>query len=293
VPATTLVNFTTMDRRMQNAYSDQASVEIEQQLGPSSTVSIGYDHLRGRRLIMQINQNVPTCAVAGGNNGCRPNPAFANNNQYSAAGRSVYDGLHVAFVQRPTRWGSYRVSYTYSKSMNNVGEAFFNGPIDPFDLDEDWARSDDDQRHRLVVSGAVETPSAAPATAWERLTHGFRVSWMVQYYSALPFNITTGATTVHGTAARPVVEGRFIERNAGEASSFMTASVRLSRTVRVGRAHVEGLIEAFNVFNRRNDLARVTVFGTGPYPDAPAANFGAVTVVGDPRVFQIGMRVRF
>ena len=33
VPSVTLVNLTTMDRNMQNAYSRQASVEIEQQLG--------------------------------------------------------------------------------------------------------------------------------------------------------------------------------------------------------------------------------------------------------------------
>ena len=40
--------------------------------------------------------------------------------------------------------------------MNNVGEFFFSSPIDPFDLAKDWGRSDDDQRHRLVVHGAVE-----------------------------------------------------------------------------------------------------------------------------------------
>ena len=48
------------------------------------------------------------------------------------------------------RWGYYRASYTLSKSMNNVGENFFSSPIDPFDLSKDWARSDDDQRHRFV-----------------------------------------------------------------------------------------------------------------------------------------------
>ena len=106
-----------------------------------------------------MNQNVPTCAAVGINNGCRPNPSYANNNQYSSEGDSNYHGLHVSFVQRPTAWGYYRVSYTLSKSMNNVGEAFFNSPIDPIDLSKDWGRSDDDQRHRLVINGAVSTPS--------------------------------------------------------------------------------------------------------------------------------------
>ena len=39
--------------------------------------------------------------------------------------------------------------------MNNLGEFFFSSPIDPFDLEKDWGRSDDDQRHRLVVHGAL------------------------------------------------------------------------------------------------------------------------------------------
>jgi hypothetical protein len=294
VPTVTLVNLTTMDRQLQNAYSNQASVEFEQQLGARNTISIGYEHLRGHQLIMQINQNVPRCAAAGTNNGCRPNPTYANNNQYSPAGRSDYDALHLAFVQRPTRWGSYRVSYTYSKSMNNVGEAFFNSPIDPFDLSKDWGRSDNDQRHRLVVTGAIATPATPAETLWEQLTHGFQLSGMVQYYSALPFNITTGTNTIQGTAARPTVNGAFIARNAGVASDFSTASLRVSRTFALGRrARFEGLVEAFNLFNRRNNVARITVFGTGAYPTNPAANFGQVTVVGEPRSVQFGLRFRY
>lgn len=96
-------------------------------------------------------------------NGCRPNPTYGNNSQYSSAGDSNYHGLHISFLQRATDWGQYRVSYTFSKSMNNVGEFFFSSPIDPFDLSKDWGRSDDDQRHRLVINGSVRT-SQQPAT---------------------------------------------------------------------------------------------------------------------------------
>ena len=63
----------------------------------------------------------------------------ANNNQYSAAGQSNYHGLHLSLEQRPIAWGHYRVSYSFSKSVNNVGEFFFSSPIDPFDLSKDWA----------------------------------------------------------------------------------------------------------------------------------------------------------
>jgi len=294
VPTTTLVNLTTIDRNLQNASSNQVGIEIERQLTATSVVSVGYQHLRSGGLIMQINQNVPTCAVSGNNNGCRPNPAYANNNQYSSAGRAVYDGLHLSFVQRPVKWGSVRVSYTYSKSMNNVGETFFASPIYPTDIEKDWGRSDDDQRHRLIVTGSVMTSSAAATNVWETLTHGFQLSGLVQYYSALPFNITTGANTIQGTPARPLVDGVFIPRNSGEGSSFSTVSLRLARTfVLSSRASVDALIEVFNLFDRRNDLARNTVFGTGTYPTNPAPNFGQVTVVGDPRSLQFGLRFRY
>ena len=69
---TTLVDFTTMDRNLQNAYSKQASIEVERSLGAGRTVSVGYQYLRGDNLLMSVNQNVPTCVAAGTNNGCRP-----------------------------------------------------------------------------------------------------------------------------------------------------------------------------------------------------------------------------
>ena len=101
VPSTTLVNFTTLDRALQHASARQGSVEFEQQVGTRATVSAGYQYVRGVHLLMQINQNVPSCAPTGSNNGCRPNPTFANNNQYSSAGASSFHGLLTSFVVRP------------------------------------------------------------------------------------------------------------------------------------------------------------------------------------------------
>lgn len=303
---TTLVDFTTMDRNIRNAYSRQASVEVERALGVGRTVGIGYDYSRSLGLLMLVNQNVPTCVAAGTNNGCRPNAAYRNNGQYSAAGESSYHGMHVSFVQRPSSWSSLRLTYTLSKSMNNVGEFFFSQPIDPADIMRDWGRSDDDQRHRFVMNGTISSPMSAPSTALERLTHGFQVSGMLQYYSSLPFNITSGLTSLQGTNGRPLAGGAtttanfdvrnvtFIERNAGVGSDFITLSLRVSRAfaVRSG-VKIEGLVEAFNVTNRANAVARNTVFGAGAFPANPSPTFNQVTAVGDPRALQLGMRLTF
>ena len=57
LPPGVLFNFSTMDPHMQNAYSEQGSFEIEQQIGERSTLSVGYQHLRGLHLIISVNQN--------------------------------------------------------------------------------------------------------------------------------------------------------------------------------------------------------------------------------------------
>jgi hypothetical protein len=208
LPSTALVSITTIDKNLQNAYSKQANIEVERALGGSRVVTVGYQYFRGENLLMAINQNVPTCVAAGTNNGCRPVVAYMNNSQYRGAGESNYHGLHLTYLQRPLNWSSVRVSYTLSKSMNNLGEAFFSSPTDPTNLMKDWGRSDNDQRHRLVVSASVNTPMAPGQTTWERFSHGFTASTLVQYYSALPLNVVSGVNSLQGRLAGPLPTAR-------------------------------------------------------------------------------------
>lgn len=290
----TLPALTTMDRDLQNASALQAAVEIEQEVGRHAIVGAGYQYVRGRQLLMAINQNVPSCVASGANNGCRPHPEYANDNRYSSAGSSSYHGLHLSFTRRPGPWGHYRVSYTLSSARNNLGEFFFSSPIDPFDLSKDWGRSDNDQRHRLVVSGTLQSPVQTPGTFWQQVVHGLQVSGMLQAYSALPSNITSGVTTVQGTTGRPIVNGQFIERNAGKGSDFFSLGLRVSRTFRLtSRVSLEALAEGFNLTNRRNVVTRNTSFGAGAYPDHPLPTFGQPTAVGEPQALQLGGRLRF
>jgi hypothetical protein len=165
--------------------------------------------------------------------------------------------------------------------MNNLGEFFFSSPIDPLDLSKDWGRSDDDQHHRLVANGSMQLP------------YDLQVSGLVQAYSSLPFNITSGVTTVQGTAGRPIVNGAFIPRNAGVGTPFVNVNLRVSHSLPLGRVKLETLAEIFNVTNRQNVATRNTNFGSGTYPTNPSTTFGQVTAVGEPRSLQIGIRVRF
>ena len=306
LPSTALVSITTMDKDLQNAHSKQANLEVEHSLGSGRTVTVGYQYFRGENLLMSINQNVPTCVPAGTNNGCRPVADYMNNGQLRGAGDSNYHGVHVSYLQRPGDWSSVRLTYTLSKSMNNVGEAFFNAPTDPTNVMKDWGRSDNDQRHRFVVSGSVNSPMTPGSTAWERFSHGFVLSTMFQYYSSLPFNIVSGVNSLQGTPGRPFADGsistanfdvrqaEFISRNAGKGSDFLTLSLRVSRSFQLpGGSRIEGLVEAFNLTNHVNPITRNTTFGPGSYPSNPVPSFNAVTAVGDARTVQFGIRASF
>jgi hypothetical protein len=294
LPAGVLFTFSTMQGNIQNAYSEQGSVAIEHQIGSKSTIEAGYEHVRGLHLLLSVNQNVPTCVATGHNNGCRPNPDYGNNSQYSSLGDSEYNGLHLSFVQRPVRWGNYRISYTYSKAMNDVGEFFFSSPINNYNVWQDWGRSDDDQRHRLTLDGSIHTPATQSNSAWKVLTHGFQLTTMLRYYSALPFNLTTGGNTIQGTMARPTINSVFIPRNAGSGFDLFDLSARLSRTFSITeRLRLEALAEGFNLTNHVNGVTLNGVFGTGAYPMSPSPTFKQITAVGAPRSFQFGLRASF
>ena len=165
--------------------------------------------------------------------------------------------------------------------MDDIGEFFFSSPIDNANIWRDYGRSDDDQRHRVMVNGGITA-------------RGWVLSGILQYYSAFPLNIVAGTNTVQGTAARPTVDGNFIPRNAGSGNDLFSVSARLSRQFRLReRVRLEAIAEAFNLLNRRNNLTLNANFGPGAFPGSPLPTFRQVTATGDPRGAQLALRITF
>ena len=147
----------------------------------------------------------------------------------------------------------------------------------------------------MAFDATVHSSMQAAPNLWGKISHGFELSGMLQCYSPLPFNITTGANTIQGTSARPTLpDGSFIPRNAGTGFDFFNMNVRLTRTQRL-REHVklEAIAEAFNALNHRNNLIPNGTFGVGVYPLEPSSSFGRPAAVGDPRTIQLALRLAF
>ena len=291
-PATlpTKPNITRIDPDIESSYSQQANLQIERELPGNAVVSVGYLHVRGLHLILSRNVNVPTVpASAGIPNLGRPDPNWGNIARFESSGKSNYDGMVVSYNQRATRWASLRVSYTLSKTIDDAGNFFFSSVQNNFDINDDRGLSDNDQRHRLVISGSLEAPEQNKATGFQRFLNGFQLGYIFTYASRLPFNVLVGSDRNFDTNNndRPLGVGR----NTGRGFDFASLDLRLSRRFELTeRVDLQLLAEGFNVLNRSNLGIPNNTFGSGVQP---LPRFGQPTAAFDPRQFQFGMKVSF
>jgi Carboxypeptidase regulatory-like domain/TonB dependent receptor len=296
-PSTLLTkpNVTRIDPRIRNGYSEQANLQIERELSKDASVSIGYLRLRGLHLLLSRNVNVPTLSAQqaqalGIPNLGRPDPNVGNVSRYESSGDAYYDALVFAFHKRAGAWANVRLSYTFSKSIDDAGNFFFSTPQNNFNLRDDRGPSDNDQRHRFTVSGSFTSPRAASHDGnLRRAVGGFQLSYIFSYASALPFNPLTGNDRNLDTNFndRPIGRGR----NSARGFNFASLDVRLSRRFRfTERFELETIAEGFNVLNHANLQLPNNTFGTGA---TPLATFGLPTAAGDPRQLQFGLRLSF
>ena len=291
-PADLVSAITTIDPAIQNGRSEQLGVQVERGFGRYMSVGAGYSHVRGHQIIMSRNVNVPTLTAAqaaslGIPNLGRPNPDFANISRFESIGDSWFNGLTLSVNSQPMPWGHVRLSYTLSEALDTAGNAFFSTPQDNFDVAAEKGPSDNDQRHRLVVSGTVD--ALRRAQGWAAIVNGVQLGYVVSYATGVPFNVVAGSDLNFDTTNNDRPAG--VGRNSGRQASMSSVDVRISRAFALGnRQRVQALVEAFNVLNHVNVLVVNNTFGTGGTP-LPA--FGQPTTAGDPRQIQLGVRWSF
>ena len=189
-----------MQRDLQNAYSRQASLEVERQIGAARHGQ--------RRLLVPARRRAAdgrstrTCRRA-----CRRAPT-------TAAGRFPTTPT-TAGTRRPARRPTTRCSCRCAQRPSDVG--LLPGQLHAVEGRERrrrvlLQRADRPLRPVEGLGPRRQRPAAPvrvlgrrqhadgrrPTTVWQALTHGFQVSTMLQAYSAAPFNITSGVTTRAG-----------------------------------------------------------------------------------------------
>ncbi len=194
----------TIDPNFDNPYVQSYNLNIEEQLTPSTGLTIGYigskgTHLRIARNINQLElvsgalvRPFPTVSST---SPIRPNANLGNITEVTGGANSSYNGLVVELNRRLSRGLQLISSYTYSKSiddnsLNSQGTILQNS----LDLASNRGLSDFNARHRFVVSGFYELPFHG-----NRLVSGWEVGTIVQAQTGNPLNVTTSIGNFTGT----------------------------------------------------------------------------------------------
>jgi hypothetical protein len=208
----------------------------------------------------------------------RPNPAFGQINLKESTGHSDHMSLATSFTRRYRNNFQLGAAYTlmFFKNDTGIGNAGYgNQQMNPFDLEMDWARSSEFQRHTLNVNGVWTLP-------W-----GFVASGTYHYGSGNYSTITLPVDTLGlGFARRVRSDFSVVTRNTFEQDPWHIANVRVSKDLALGQGMKLSLIaEAFNVFNYAR-YNRNTIEGN--------AQYGRATSSGTtPRTGQLAFRLGF
>jgi hypothetical protein len=193
-------------------------------------------------------------------------------------GNAFYQGLVLELRSRFRKLGggfgsTLRIAYTLSKTMddglNNTADAEIDG-----NFQREWARTLQDRRHRIAVSGTVETP-------W--YLGKLRFSPLFRFGTSAPFNLGAGGDRnlsdlstdrvnfsgnlkdikwrEPGSPIPSALLGQFslqpigatsgnLPRNAGIGPSFFTFDLSVTREWKFGeRLRFRPVLEVGNIFN--------------------------------------------
>jgi hypothetical protein len=167
LPGETL--FTSFDPSIQRAYVETANMGVEQQVAAHTSLSADYQFARGLQMVIPLMQTSAMCTSAAA---CRSGKTFRAV-EFGSGAQSNYQGMTVALTQEPTRWGNYKVAYTYA-SANSSGTMGNDSNLN-------------DTLRRVSFNGVLHT-SAEPATnTWQHFTRGFVLTGAGDYTNRSEF----------------------------------------------------------------------------------------------------------
>jgi len=214
-----------LDPHLQNPYTEQFDLAVQQDLGYRNVLSVSYLGALGRELPNYLNVNLDptkyydvTYTTAAASNGACIAAAcgtkftqrvyssrYANgtvntlNPNYTAItdvlsnANSSYHALSVDITNRQWHWITFDANYTWSHALDfNVAQ--FTNPgsnnyIDPFaNQRNNYGTSSLNVRHRATGWAVVNIPGIDSHNAVSYVTNGWSVRPLVQIQSGLPYS---------------------------------------------------------------------------------------------------------
>jgi len=284
-----------VDAGFRNPSMQTWNVNVQREFYRNMTFTLGYfgskgEHLRVSRNVNQflIDTNTRPYPKIAGTSPIQPGSNVGNITEITSAGRSRYKGLWFTLQQRLKGGLQFNGSYTLSKS-EDTNSLNSQGVVvqDSTDIENDFAPSDYDVKHRYVLSAIWELPFKG-----SQLKEGWQLAVVTQGQTGNPINILTnlnftgnanirpdlvgnlvvtgdpngwysnavcdprvaGSCTSSSVFALPVGPNHFgnLARNAVRGPGFYNTDFSIIKRTRISKATLELRAEAFNVFNHPN-----------------------------------------
>lgn len=288
--------------------AEQASLEVEHQIGKDFYVSVGYQWVHAMRLPVYSSINgtpLPECDPLV-TSGCKQqfapvDPNFGFTLYVKPIGFSLYNAGTVSLRKTLSHHFNFLTNYTYAKSIDiSTTVNLPNTPENYLHPEFDRAVGDNDVRHRFTLAFLAESPKE-----WPVAVRDFKFSLLTSLQSARRFSINTGFDT-NGDLFPFSDRVGVSSRNAYKGDPYYDTDVRVQRVIPfTERIKGEASIEVFNLLNRPNVEDVDHVYGApdflGAVPQAfgdhigsPAnPTFGTPKFVSPARQFQLSFRLNF
>jgi len=253
-------------------YTMQVTLGVQRQIFEDTLVNVDLVWSKGYGLLRDNNLNA---GIPGSNGLLRPDMTKGDVFVYESSGKSEYKAIQLGLKKRYSNGWSGKLAYTFSKSMTNVASDWlgteeqmsWNNP------DKDWGPHQFDARHRLNLTGTFDLP------------YGFRISAIVRYFSAYPYNIILGYDANKDGQNLDYEEG--VNRFSARGQDFFSIDTRIIKDIQLKPLNFQLFVDIFNLTNRANFIANSYI------GNRQSANFGNPTAACDPRLIQLGLRIDF
>ena len=277
----------TVERNSKIPYSEQASFEIDRELGHGLVLNVGYLFVSAHHQVRAENLNV--CPKQGdptvGGIGCAPAPPplpgwAAGKDNFSGvllpvgliyytdnSGNSVYHGATVSVTERAGEYFRLNANYTFSKTLDDgTFTTFVSTPQDLYNRSAERANSNQDVRNRFVANFTASGPK-------ETFLRNTELSGIVTLQGGRPFTMFVGFDANNDT--NPVTDRvGLAARNTYWGDKFQTFDLRLSQAFKFKeKQRIDAAIDVFNMFNRPNVNEVTSVYGTYGFCGAVPVNY--------------------
>lgn len=281
-----------VDSRLRTPYSEQASLQISQEIGGGVAVTAGYLFVHGVKLLGHTaNLNAfQTGLLSTGKPilAGRQFPELGNFIVIGNVGSTTYHGASLELEKRFTQNFGFHSSYTFSKTIGNV-DSITNLADVPEGFASERALSRQHVKHRYTLS----LLSQAPKTFG--VLRDFKLSSLVTLESGRYFTVFAGSDANadgNPNSDRPGLLGR----NTLEGPGLATWDLRVARELRFKeRWSGEFSFDFFNLLNKLNIKDLNTVYGGIDLAQPPNPILGYLTPrdAFNPRQIQFGLKIRF